>query len=103
MQFPAKLAQVYNEASLTTPKTIVVNNLNNNPTELNTDQQYYVIADKTGTATVFKIYWHTGDAWVQHGNNWYKESRTGWWAVDSSYSDNDSRAKYLGSDPVRGG
>lgn len=85
MQFPSKLTD--KKADGTTLPYLVVNNINNGNSGLDTNQYYYLIADKAGTATVYRLFYGT-----YYENTWYGSiPHTGWWAVDSSYSDDDSR------------
>ena len=85
MQFPSKLTD--KKADGTTLPYLVVNNINNGNSGLDTSQYYYLIADKAGTATVYRLFYGT-----YYENTWYGSiPHTGWWAVDSSYSDDDSR------------
>ena len=90
MQFPSKLSPVSGKESY------YINQINNNghQNDLTPGQYYYLIADKAGTATVYRLFYGS-----QQEQTWYgTTTRTGWWAVDSSYRDNDSRHFFIGSD-----
>ena len=90
MQFPSKLSPVSGKESY------YINQINDNwhQNDLDHDKYYYLIADKAGTATVYRLFYGS-----QEERTWYgTTTRTGWWAVDSSYQDNDSRHFFIGSD-----
>ncbi|MBR1899522.1 MAG: hypothetical protein IJ820_00455, partial [Lachnospiraceae bacterium] len=89
MQFPSKLSPVSGKESYN------INQINDygHQNDLDHDKYYYLIADKAGTATVYRLFYGS-----QQEQTWYgTTTRTGWWAVDSSYQDNDSRHFYIGS------
>ena len=90
MQFPSKLSPVSGKESY------YINQINDNwhQNDLDHDKYYYLIADKAGTATVYRLFYGS-----QEERTWYgTTTRTGWWAVDASYQDNDSRHFFIGSD-----
>lgn len=90
MQFPSKLSPVSGKESY------YINQINDNwhQNDLDHSKYYYLIADKAGTATVYRLFYGS-----QQEQTWYgTTTRTGWWAVDSSYQNNDSRHFFIGSD-----
>ncbi|MBQ6222733.1 MAG: VWA domain-containing protein, partial [Solobacterium sp.] len=90
MQFPSKLSA---EAG---KQEIDINHINDNDTNkawLDQSKYHYLIADKAGTATVYRLFYAS-----YQEQTWYGTvTRTGWYAVDSSYADSDSRRFLIGS------
>lgn len=89
MEFPSKLNPVAGKENYN------LNQINNNhQNDLDHNKPYYIIADKAGTATVYRLFYGS-----QQEQTWYgTTTRTGWWAVDASYQDNDSRHFFIGND-----
>ena len=91
MQFPSKLSPISGKESY------YINQINDygHQNDLTPGQYYYLIADRAGTATVYRLFYGS-----QQEQTWYGSiiTRTGWWAVDSSYQDGDSRHFFIGSD-----
>ena len=90
MQFPSKLSP---EAGKNDFDINHINDNDYNKRQLDQNKYHYLIADKAGTATVYRLFYGS-----EQEESWYgTTTRTGWWAVDASYADTDRRRFFIGS------